>query len=251
MRIRPWSAVAAACLGACVGGTETGNPAVPIQIALGLRSSEPTAVAVQNGDATTVLSEAWVAIGAPVFVDEGECGGEFQDVGKPGDTLLAADLARPDARIELDVTPKRYCGMWVPLQWHTPAGDLPKDAPADLADHSVVLKWTRSDGTVFTLEHPEQDEIEVVAKSGTFDVSDSGPRLLLAFDVAVWMRGIDLDAAKVNADGEIHIDDVENAALHTIFDANHECSLELYRDENENGRLDEGSDPLVGRCAPR
>lgn len=247
--LRGATAMAVVCLCACVGGTETGNPSVPIVIPLELRSSEPSAVAIRSGDASAVLKEAWVAIGTPVFLEAGECG-NLEDMGKPGPTLVAADLAQPDARIELDVRPQRYCGMWVPMQQHTPRAELPDGAPAELASGSFVLKGARDDGTPFVLAHPEQDEIEVVAEDGTFEVSETGPGLLLAFDVAAWMRGIDLATAELNAEGEIRIDHEANSALHEIFDANHECSLELYLDENENGELDEGTDTRISRCAP-
>lgn len=248
LALRRAAATAVVCLCACAGGTETGNPAVPIEIALGLRSSEPSVIALNAGAAGTVVKQAWVAFGEPVFVDVGGCG-SLEDAGEPGATRAVTDLASPDATIDLDVPAKTYCGMWVPLQGETPADELPPDAPDELAHHSIVLRGERDDGTPFLLMHAEQDELEIVATKATFDVSELGPTLILAFDVADWMRDIDLDNAELNADGEIVIDPPSNAALHAAFDRQLECSLELYLDEDENGGLDEGTDTLVGRCA--
>lgn len=238
----------AACLVGCAGGTETGNPAVPVTIALGARSSDPSVIAIRSGASGAVVREAWIAFGEPVFLDPGQCG-NIEDLRPPGPTLAATDLAAPDADIDLDVPAKTYCGMWVPLQGKTPQGELPAAAPDDLADSSIVVRGERADGTPFLLRHAEQDELEIAAIDGTFDVAALGPALILAFDLADWMRDVDLDAADVNADGEIVIDPPDNSALHAAFDFRLECSLELYLDEDENGALDEDVDTLVGRCA--
>ena len=128
---------------------------------------------------------------------------------------------------------------------------LPDDAPMQLADHSVVLTGTRADGTPFMLMHAEQDELEVVADDGSFEVEDGGPRLLLAFDVAAWMGDVDLANAEVDADGTIRIDDTRNPTLHAAFDLSLECSLDLYFDRDDDGALNGTIDPHVARCAPQ
>lgn len=245
------AATAVVCLCACAGGTETGNPAVPVSIALGIRSSDPSVVAIHGDSSSSAIEEAWVAFGDPLFLGKGECG-MIDDIPMRGPTRIAADLAAPDATIELEVEPGTSCGMWVPINGRTPEADLPKGAPPELAMASIVLRGARADGTPFILEHDEQDELEVVATRGTFDVSELGPTLFLAFDVADLMRNVDLDAmdVKPDADGLIRINGTDNhMALHEAFDLQLECSLELYRDEDGNGELDEGSDALIGRCA--
>lgn len=249
LALRSAAAVAAACLCACVGGTETGNPAVPVSIALGIRSSDPSVVALRGGSSSSVIDEAWVAFDDPLFLGKGKCG-MVDDIAMRGPTLIAADLAAPDGRIDLEVEPGTSCGMWVPINGRTAKADLPKGAPPELAMASIVLRGARADGTPFILEHDEQDELEVVATKGTFDVSELGPTLFLAFDVANLMMDVDLDSVDPDADGLIRINGTDtNMDLHEAFDKQLECSLELYQDEDGNGELDEGGDALVGRCA--
>ena len=59
-----------------------------------------------------------------------------------------------------------------------------------------MLRGERTDGTPFLLTYPEQDEIELAAEDGEFEAAPDGVRLLLSFDAAVWMRGVDLDGIK-------------------------------------------------------
>ena len=244
----PLACVLIACaLSACAGATETGNPAVPVDIQLDLRSSAPSAVGIRTGAADTVIEQAWFALGEPLFLDEGQCG-SLEDF-PVGPTSLVADLASPDARIELQVASERYCGLVLRLQQDST--ELPDDAPSELEDHSIVLTGTRADGTPFMVLHAEQDEIEVIADDGSFEVEEGGPLLLLAFDVAALMRDVALDDAEVDTDGVIRIDAMRNTPLHEAFDANLECSLDLYFDRDEDGQLDAALDPHVARCAPQ
>lgn len=244
---RALAVLSTVAMAACAGATETGNPAVPVDIQLDVRTSDASAVGIRAGAADTVIEEAWVALGEPLFLDEGNCG--VLDEYPLGPTLLAADLAAPDARIELEIRPRSYCGLVLPLQQNSP--ELPDEAPSELADHSIVLTGTRADGTPFLLMHAEQDELEVIADDGSFEVEEDGPLLLLAFDVAALMRDVDLDGAQVDTDGVIRIDATQNPGLHVAFDLSLECSLDLYFDVDDDGALDTAIDPHVARCAPR
>lgn len=244
---RAATSLLASVLMACAGATETGNPAVPVDIQLDVRTSEASAVGIRTGASETVIEETWVALGEPLFLEEGNCG--VLDEYPLGPTQLVADLAAPDARIELEVRAQSYCGLVLPLQQESP--ELPAGAPSELADHSIVLTGTRADGTPFMLLHAEQDELEVVADDGSFEVEEDGPLLLLAFDVAALMRDVDLDNADVDTDGVIRIDAMQNSGLHIAFDVSLECSLDLYFDVDDDGVLDDTVDPHVARCAPQ
>jgi hypothetical protein len=230
----------------CAGGSETGNPAVPTQFGLSVRSSDPTAVAVSTGAQSTVIDEAWVALGQLMFLQDGDCG-LLDSYPHIGPTLIAADLASPDLSIAVDVNPTAYCGMVVPLENKT--RELTGAEPPELRDHSIVLRGHRSDGVEFTLAYSEQDELELqaLADSGSFDVRES-EGLLLAFDVATWMRAIDLDQAELETDGTILIDEAHNVPLLRLFELNIDCSLELFEDTNHSGRLETGDKPIA-RCA--
>jgi hypothetical protein len=225
------------------GGSETGNPVVT-RMGLGLRSGDPDVIDVgSSGAGGTVLQEAWLAFGEVTLLSEDECA-NLGEIDIFGPTLVAADLARGDTRIRLEVAAQAYCGLAVPLNLHSAADELPEDAPEGLADHSIVLRGMRADGTPFELMHAEQETLEL---AGDFDVEPDGPALLLYFDVAQWMQGIDLDAAELGDDGVIHIDVEHNRALLDAYEVNLECSLELYSDVDEDG-LPSDDDPVLARC---
>jgi hypothetical protein len=128
--------------------------------------------------------------------------------------------------------------------------DLAGNAPRELADHSIVVRGHRADGVLFSLAYSEQDELELqaLAPSGAFEPKPDRD-LLLAFDVAAWMRDIDLDRAEQQSDGSIAIDATHNVPLRLQFESNLDCSLELYEDTNGSQMLEAG-DELVARCPP-
>lgn len=242
-----WFSVLVSCAGllGCAGGSETGNPAMPAEIGLGVRSSDPTAVAISSAAESTVIDEAWVSFGEIAFLAPSECA-LLDSYPHREATLIAADLALPALSIEVEVKPREYCGMVVTLENNTT--DLSGEAPAELADHSIVLRGHRDDGVAFTLAFPEQDELELLATQTAFEVRQ-GRGLLLAFDVATWMRGVDLHAAELEPDSSIRIDEQTNRALLFVFEANLDCSLELFEDHNGSGALESG-EPRIARCAP-
>ena len=227
----------------CAGGSETGNPALPIELALGTYSSDPEAIGFSSGTAGTVIDEAWVSFGELAFLRGDECA-LLDGYDTPVPTLLVQDLAQP-VELTVEVEDGTYCGVVVPLQRITP--ELPDGAPPELADHSVVLKGRREDGTPFVLMHPERDELELLPIDGELPVGGED-RLLLFFDVAFWMNGVDLESAEVGDDGVIHIDGTTNVDLWSRFEnVNLECSMEMFADANDDAMIDDG-DPRVATC---
>jgi hypothetical protein len=243
-----WFAALVTLVACSSGGSETGNPVLPTRIGLDARSSDPdaVAVAVSSGAAGTVIDAAWLAFGELALLRGAECA-QLGDYDSDGPTEHVADFAQSDARITVEIVPDDYCGLVLPLELQTP--ELPAEAPRELADHSIVLLGERGDGTPFMLTHPEQDELELAAEDGTFEVAPRRAELLLSFDVAVWMKGVNLDSAVIEDDGSIRIDADHNRALLDAFERNLECSLELYRDLDEDGAVGPG-DELLARCAP-
>lgn len=229
---------------ACAGGSETGNPVLPTEIALSLRSSDPDLIAVSEGAEGSVLAEAWIAFGDVIFLNDEDCA-RFGEIEAPDTTLVIADLARAGVVISIDTEADGHCGLVVPLPSRNDV--LPAGAPDELRGSSIVLRGARADGTPFLLTHTEHEDLELEAIAGTIQTQER--TLLLSFDVATWMRDVDLDGAVVGDDGVIHIDPGENSALLTRFEENMECSLELYADGNGNGAVD-AADPLLARCFP-
>ena len=229
---------------ACVGGSETGNPVLQTPIALSLHSSEPELVAVSRGAQGSVIDEAWVAFGQARFLGESECA-RFGDLDVVGDTLLVADLAEPGAVLSLPTQRGEHCGLLLPLEMDT--AELPEGAPDELHEHSVLLRGERTDGTPFMLGYPEHDELELAMEDGALD--PAAQPLLLSFDVATWLRDVDLDAATLEDDGSIQIDADHNRALLDRFELNLACSLDLFADEDDDARLGQ-DEPRLARCAP-
>jgi hypothetical protein len=228
----------------CAGGSETGNPVESTPIALSLHSSAPDVVAVSRGARGSAIAAAWVAFGQARFLGEAECA-RFGDLDVVGDTLLVADLARPGAVLRLPSARGEHCGLLLPLEMDS--SELPDDAPDELHAHSVLLVGERADGTPFTLAYPEHDELELAVEDGALD--PSAQSLLLSFDVATWLQDVDLEAAALEADGSIRIDADHNRALLDRFEVNLACSLELFADEDGDGRRTDG-EPRLARCAP-
>ncbi len=229
----------------CAGGTETGNPALSTPIALQVYSTDPSRVSVGPGEGGSVVQRAWISFGAFDFRGVGECE-QIEELDlPPGPSLLVADLADPDTRIELELDADTYCGLVVRLEKTT--RELPDGAPALLADHSIVVEGERGDGVGFTLAYPEQDELELGGIDGDFDLAADGEGLLLFFDVSVWMDGVDLESAALSPEGSIRIDAMSNPVLLEAFEANVECALELYRDGDGDGALDPG-EPQLAAC---
>lgn len=246
LRAYAWLALLACGLLACeTGGSETGNP-VAAQMALGVRTEDPDLIGIRSGSGGAVLHEAWFAFGEVTFLGPSQCA-NLGDIDIVGPTMLAVDLAREDTPLEFELRAKHYCGLAVPLNLHSE--NLRGHAPAELADHSIVLLGERADGTAFELMHSEQDTLELAAEGGQFAIERDGPRLLLSFDVAQWMDGIDLDSAELGDDGVIHIDVENNRPLVDRFEANLECALQLYADDDGDDEVG-ATDTLLARCQP-
>ena len=244
---RGLSHVCAALTVISCAGTETGNPVVSKSISLHVHSSRPDVVAVSSTTQGTVIDEAWVAFGNFAFLRSGQCG-HIDSFMHEGPAVIVADLAGSKLHIEVPVEPRAYCGIVAPLENANTA--LPKGAPAALRDHSIVVLGHRADGVAFTLAYPQLDELELVPPSDpSFLVRSDGPPLLLVFDAATWMEGLDLGRATLATDGSILVDETNNLALLLSFENHIDCSLDLYSDADRSGDLS-SDDPLVARCAP-
>lgn len=226
---------------ACAGGSETGNPLQPTPIALSAWTSDPGAVSLEPTTGGVTLNNMWVAFGTFDFRSGEACGQIVTD--DTGPTVDVVDLTSPNVAIEAQAASRDHCGLVVPLKNATEI--LSADAPSELSNHSVLISGQRDDGVRFVLQYPEPDELELV---GNFAVPGDGP-LLLAFDVAGLMQGIDLSAATIETNGTIVIDDARNSGLLLAFEMNLECALELYRDANDSGGVDTG-DELLANCVP-
>ena len=73
--------------------------------------------------------------------------------------------------------------------------------------------------------------------------------------MARWLDGLDIAGGEHESDGSVRIDEDHNGPLLDAFEANVECSLELYRDADGDGSKSKGDDLLATlreglRCSP-
>ena len=237
--------VAALVLMAGCAATETGNPVAEQRLALTAVSSAP-AVQLDAGDgAEIVVREAWVVLGDVRFIPGSDCDSGDDDEGRidvPGPTVVEL-VAAPEPFV-FDLEDRDYCRVRVPLER---ADEVPGAAPEALEDHAIVLLGSLADGTELEVRSRDKREAEVRSRTEPFRLGDAEASLLLAFDVGRWLDGLDLESAARDDDGRIVIDDDDNGELLDQLEENMREALELFRDLDDDGRLDddERSTPLA------
>ena len=220
-----------ALLAAACGGTETGNPG-SASVALAVRASDPSRVAVGPIGTGTTVEAAFVSLAraelvpcvagaAPVVVVEGPA---------------VIDLVAGSE--EFPIAPGVYCGMRIVLgRQDLPGGpDVPSAAQASVAIHGV-----RADGAPFTAE--SADARTIVAEGAAFSIAN-GAHVIFAFDVSRWLDGL-LDGAPV-VDGRVTIDG--GGALGAEFDR--QTSGDLFEDTSADGIIDPGEATPVASTLP-
>jgi hypothetical protein len=90
-----------------------------------------------------------------------------------------------------------------------------------------------------------EHELEIFSAGSTFTVDELTNRLLLSFDVARWFEGLDLDALTVSPDGTVRVSLFDNPDALATFDARVRDAMQLARDRNENGALDDDDERLL------
>jgi hypothetical protein len=234
-RLRAAAVVGACVLAACTA-TETGNPVGEQRLALTARSTDQ-GVALGNDAASgrVRVDEAWVVLGDIRFVQSARCdSGPEQQAEIPGPRIV--DLVAHPLPIEFAADATSYCRVRVPLD--RAEGD--EGAPAALDDHAILIRGERADGTPFELRSRQKREADIRARGEPFTLADGGDALILAFDVGRWLSGVDLDGADTDSDGVIRIDEDHERDRLDVFEENVEAAMELFRDGNGNGRLDDG-----------
>lgn len=233
--------VAALLAAGCIGsGTETGNPSLTT-LGLAAYSSSVQSVALGESESGTIaLSEVWVSIEEVDLVRsiDGVC-----DDDRPGAEVeldgIVKDLAEgPFVRDDLNIAVEEFCRIEVEL------GRPERDAGPPLGDRrSIFIRGTTAGGTPFELWTDEEAEFELRANGGNFQLAEIDGSLLVAFDVAGWFDGLDLDAGVPDGDGVIRIhDDTEhdvNDDLLDAFEERIEGSLEAWDDSDDDGEIDD------------
>lgn len=228
----------------CVGGSETGNPAVPTTLALTLHSSDDSVATVQGADGLVVES-AWIHISELSFVLAANCAlanDDDDEVELPGPFVVQLTDSTANIR-DLLLTSRDYCGLEVDLE--RAGRNIPDGAPAELRRNTLVVTGHTPAGTPFAVVTQEEFELEVTSLTTHFTVDELTNHLLLSFDVARWFETLDLDALTPGDDGVIRVSLTENTPTLLLFEANVQAAMELARDANGNGELDDEDDVLV------
>jgi len=223
---RAW--VALALLG-CVG-TETGNPSLTLEYQA--HSTDASRAGLRSGEGR-VVDAVWLNLGD---LDVLGCADERAVAPAIG----VGDHATSEAVVQqLVVEPGAYCGAEVRF---VRANAAPPGAPASLAGRSGLVVGRRADGAPF--EVAIEGDFSVAIDTSSFDLEEGSPPLLLGFDVAAWVGGLDLDSVTPGDDGVVRIDSSATPAVHSAFEADFGSGVGLYQDLDADEQPD--GDPLLG-----
>lgn len=214
--------------------TETGNPEFAGQMALLTETTSPNEFSIGPGGSIAVVEQAWVGFGDVRLVSDTGCD-EIDEVEFDVPVPTPVDLAAGPAVVTFDVVMDDFCRVRVPMA--RAVAPLPAGAPPELDDAAIALSGTRADGMPFLIVSRSEREADVRSRTVPFAIDEGLRALLMAFDVAVWLDGVDLAGATV-VGGRVLIDDDNNSVILDVLEDNVEEALRLYRDGDEDGELD-------------
>jgi hypothetical protein len=222
-------------------GTETGNPPLTAELTFNAHSSAPDRVAIDAPATAFEVEEVWVRLGDVRFLGGDGCAAPPEVLARIG-PLTPQDQADANVgRASFDTTERSLCRVEVDL---AVGPTVPLNAPAELAEASVVVLGRRPDDVEVVLVYDQPLAIDLEAVGDGVRLEERSAGLLLGFDVAAWFTGLDLSGATVGADGRARIDRDTNPALYSAFEGNLASGVELYRDLEQDGVPDEAT-PLA------
>jgi len=234
--------VALPALSGC-NATETGNPVTQQTLALTARSSSDE-VATGDGSAAPLrVRSAWILLGDMRFVKSSDCdrgAGTRLDIEGP----IAIELVGGRDPLELELEAASYCRVRVRLE----KAKNVAGAPAELDDHSIVLRGTRADHTEFVVSSRRNYDLELRARADGFDLPNARGAMILGFDLATWLGGVELESAPASSNGTIEIDENGDPTRLDAFEEDVKQAMELFRDRDRDSQLDDDEldDPLAG-----
>ncbi len=225
--------------GGCAG-TETGNPNAPYSTAellLNARSSNHQAVTLRQAGGAVVVEQAWLTLDTLSFREGADCTIPNESLSTP--KIGLGDHSGPDAlRLNMDVKPGSYCQATATFM--NGQVEKPLGAPEQVLDHSIVIVGRLEDGTPLTIASNFAAPVQLDATQGAFEWGTDSSALLVEFDLAVWLKAIDLAGAVRDPVLGIVIDELNNQSALTTFEGNVAPGVTLYRDIAGNGDVDPG-----------
>jgi len=218
----------------CVG-TETGNPSETrdVSIAMVLKSSNPGVVQncpgeteTESDSAPTGLSvqNAWLATN---YLDVHGCLGTDETDVSAG----AWNLLHPVAR-HFKTGISSYCGF----DFQTRVADATLGSiPTELSGASIWMSAIRADKVVVDIRTPVV--LEIAKPNSTTPNTNS--RLVVAFDAAAWLSGIDFNALKPGTDGVVHLAPAANAPVLRVIEQQASVDILLRTEASDDGVMDD------------
>ncbi len=231
-------------VGSCAGGTETGNPSFSGALSYtGYSSSPEVAVGAAQSGSLATIDNAWLSLQGVTLSQRGECGlVDDASVEIPG--LGVGDHAAGAHNFtRFTASARDFCNVELPLSRVTERAQL-GPAPAELEGHSILLEGRLADGTPLRILSAAAPRVVLAPAAGGFALSENEGELLMAFDFAAWLRGLDWATAEVE-DGRVELSERVNAGLLAAFEANLSRGVELYRDRDGDGKLDADAELLA------
>ncbi len=227
----------ALALGGCAG-TETGNPNAPYSTAdllINARSSNTQALTLRQPGGRVVVEQAWLTLDRLSFREGADCTRSNESVATP--KIGLGDHSGPDAlRLSMNVKPGSYCQATATFM--NGQVEKPLGAPTEVLDHSIVVVGRLADGTPFKIASNFAAPVHLDATQRAFDWGTDRSALLLEFDLAEWVRGIDFAGAARDPSHEIILDERNNTDSLATFEGNVAPGVELFHDVSANGDVD-------------
>jgi hypothetical protein len=122
------------------------------------------------------------------------------------------------------------------------------EAPSELDDNSIVLSGKRADDATFVVRSRRNYDLDLRARGDGFDLTGARGAMILAFDLATWLDGVELESAEANSNGVIEIDQDHDRTRLDAFEGNVKQAMELFRDRDRDSKLDDDDldDSLAG-----
>lgn len=220
----------------CSSGTETGNPSFRAELSYTAYSSQPLQVSVREPGTPAVVDSAWLDLASAALVTAGTCGAPAPATETIPALGIGDHAAGKHNATLFQLAAGSYCSFDLPFVL-ADSNALSGDAPAELVGHSLLLEGTLADGSPFTISSAATPIVHLVADAGSFEISKEQPNVLIAFDVAIWLSGLDW-ANATRAAGAVRVSVTENPALLAQFEGNLALGVALYSDRDGDGKLD-------------
>jgi len=228
---------------ACNSGTETGNPSLTGSLSYTGYSSKPSDYGVREAGDIATIESAWLDLDTVSISPDGPCGIDG------GSAFTAAGLGVGDHAAgdhnftSFAAAAGAFCSVDLPFL-RVPASVKLAGLPAEARGQSLLIVGTLAEGTPFSIVSAATPVVQLRADGSGFELSADQSDLLLAFDFAAWLQGLDFDAA-LRVDGQIEISASSNSELLTTFETNLADGVALYRDRDGDGLVDADAELLA------